>query len=207
MKLALFAIIFRKFTQRVNFIYIYITENLKELQSVGLHMQTSLQNPPYSCGQHHQLLTGFVNGLPRTLYESFLVPHSCHCLLASSVSLPKQPTNSIEQSPSWEANNHSPNKDIPYLLWNPNIHYHVHKNPPPISILSQMNPVYIFQSYFPNIHSDTILSFVPRSSVFPPGFHTKILYAFLICPMCATCLTHIILDLITLVTFGEAYTS
>jgi len=42
------------------------------------------------------------------------------------------------------------------------------------------------------------------SGLLPSGFLTKILYAFLIAPMYATCPTHLIfLDLITLMIFGE----
>jgi len=44
------------------------------------------------------------------------------------------------------------------------------------------------------------------SGVFPSGFSTKILYAFLITPMLAKCPAHLILlDLITLTIFPEAY--
>jgi len=44
------------------------------------------------------------------------------------------------------------------------------------------------------------------SGLFPSGFPTKILYAFLICSMCATCpIPFILLDLITLITVDEAY--
>lgn len=35
--------------------------------------------------------------------------------------------------------------------------------------------------------------------LFPSGFLPKIMYAFLICPMCATCLNHLILNLIILI--------
>jgi len=44
------------------------------------------------------------------------------------------------------------------------------------------------------------------SGLFPLGFLTKILYAFITSPMYATYLTHLILfDLITLTICGEAY--
>jgi hypothetical protein len=39
-------------------------------------------------------------------------------------------TNSVEQSPSWEANSHSASQEIPRLLRNPNVHHRVHNSPP-----------------------------------------------------------------------------
>jgi len=32
----------------------------------------------------------------------------------------------MEQSPTWESNTHSASQEIPRLLRNPKIHYHVH---------------------------------------------------------------------------------
>ena len=44
-------------------------------------------------------------------------------------------TYSMVQSPSWEANWFAASQEIPRILWNPKVHYRIHKLPPPVLIL------------------------------------------------------------------------
>ena len=48
-------------------------------------------------------------------------------------------THSMEQSPFWEANRFSASQEIPRILWNPKVHYRIHRCPPPVSILRQLD--------------------------------------------------------------------
>jgi len=75
-------------------------------------------------------------------------------------------------------------------------------------MLNQTHPVRTFATYFLNTLSNIIHPSTPRFSewIFPSEFPTKLLHAFLTFPLRATFPVNLILlDLITLVTFGEAY--
>jgi hypothetical protein len=61
------------------------------------------------------------------------------------------------QQTSREANSHSASQEIPHLLWNPTVHYRVHKSPPLDPILSQAHQAHTFPSYFPKMCSNIIL--------------------------------------------------
>jgi len=58
----------------------------------------------------------------------------------------------MKQSPSWEANRFSANQEIQSILWNPKVHYRIHKCPPPPTVpsLSHLDPAHTLISHFNN---------------------------------------------------------
>jgi hypothetical protein len=54
----------------------------------------------------------------------------------------------MKQNPSWEANSFSATQEIRRTLWNPKIHYRMHKSPPHLAIWSQMDSVHATQFHF-----------------------------------------------------------
>ena len=117
-------------------------------------------------------------------------------------------TFSMHQSPSWEANRFPASQEIPRILRNPKVHYRIHKFPPPVPILSQLDPVHAPTSWASILILCSHIRLGLPSGLFPTGFPTKTVYTPLLSPICATCPTHLVLlDLITRTILGEEYRS
>jgi hypothetical protein len=91
----------------------------------------------------------------------------------------------------------------PRLLCNQGDHCRVDNSPLLVSMLSHTNIVQIQTPYFLKIHFNIILPSTNGSSYESLLFRlSEKKYAYVIYPMRATCLVHLILDL-TIITFGE----
>jgi hypothetical protein len=63
----------------------------------------------------------------------------------------------MEQSPFLEADRSTASPEIPPILQNLKMYNCIHKHPPPVPILSQINPVHAYPSHFLKTHFNIIL--------------------------------------------------
>ena len=118
-------------------------------------------------------------------------------------------TYSMEQIPSRKHNSFSASQEIPRVLWNPKVHYRIHKSPLSVLVVSQINPVHTptpspgsFSILWPHLRP------VLPSGLFYSDFSTETLYPPLLSSIRAIWPAHLILlDLITRLIFLEKYRS
>jgi hypothetical protein len=73
-------------------------------------------------------------------------------------------TDCMEPYPSSEAANLSGTQYFTNIVWNPMVHYRVHKSPQLVHTLSQIYPYNNISSGFSKIHFSTILPYASRFS-------------------------------------------
>jgi hypothetical protein len=71
-------------------------------------------------------------------------------------------THSMVQDIILKADSHPACQKYPAFLWNPKLHYYVHKRPPLDPILSQPNAVRPINPYLPKIQLNVIIPPAPR---------------------------------------------
>ena len=114
----------------------------------------------------------------------------------------------MEQSSSWEANRFAASQEIPRILWNPKVHYRIHKCLPLVPNLRQLKPAPTHTSWRSILILSSHLRLGLPSGLLSSGFPTGTLYTPLPSPIRATCPAHLILlDFITRTIFDAAYRS
>jgi hypothetical protein len=113
-------------------------------------------------------------------------------------------TNTMERS-LWEVDSHSDSQEITHLLWILKVHVHKNTITRPCFEPDESSS-YPHKISLRSVLISSYLCLCLLSGLFPSGFLTKILHAFLISSIRATCPTNLILlDMIILIISGEEY--
>jgi len=119
-------------------------------------------------------------------------------------------TYSIEQNPSWEANQFSASQEIPPILCNQKVHYREFTRVCHLSLFWARSIQYMPQIPCLKFHLNIILPSMPGFSTWSLSiwFPHQTQYAPLLSPICTACPAHpILLGLVTWIIFGEEYRS
>ena len=109
---------------------------------------------------------------PEILTTLFLLLHLCHYIANHT----NMNAHSCTHTNSKKHSSH----DLPCILWNMRVHYHLQICLPLVPILRQTNPINIFPAHFFKIHHNIIFPLTPRTSndILPSCSPSKTLYMF-----------------------------
>ena len=151
---------------------------------ITLHMQKETRHT--EAWRYSQLLYAVINW---NIHRPTFTKYFCNFLRRNNQQVHIQMhtyllTYSTEQSASGEANLFSASQEIPRILWNPKVPYHIHKCPPPAPVLSQLDPVHTPTSHSLKINLNIILPSTPGSPKWSLslGFPHQALYMPLLSP-------------------------
>jgi len=107
----------------------------------------------------------------RNMLLSWIVVIICNCYLCCCVKtvlintlfIHTQRTETVQFRPSCKADRFAASQEIPCILWTTKVNYRIHKCPPTVPILIQLDPVHTPTSHLLKIRINIILSSTPGS--------------------------------------------
>jgi len=112
----------------------------------------------------------------------------------------------MEPGPSRESDSSSANQKIPHTLWNTKFYQHILNIPPPVPLLNNRNPFSVLFP-LPKIPSQYHSLIYARvfQKLFPSGFPTNEIHAFLPPPSTPHCMQNVLLYSCFLIWSTESY--